>query len=253
MKKITAILLVLAMCMVLMTTGAFAKVKADPASNGKATESSEVAVTEEDTEENTEEATDTEKQLNPGQQKKADREAALTDADKDEGTANQAKNKGQAKKLEERIKVRGMNMKFDVPPVIKEGRTLIPVRAIMNGLKAEVVWDEETKIVTITRDDKVVTLNLLTGEAKVNGEAIELDVPPEIISNRTFVPLRFVAQSLGEKVDYDEETGEIDIGDGEDEDDEDSEDEEDTDDAADEEDSDVNADDEEDSEVEEEN
>lgn len=256
MKKITAILLVLAMCMVLMTTGAFAKVKADPASNGKATESSEVAVTEEDTEENTEEATDTEKQLNPGQQKKADREAALTDAE-EEGTANQAKNKGQAKKLEERIRVRGMNMKFDVPPVIKEGRTLIPVRAIMNGLKAEVVWDEETKIVTITRDDKVVTLNLLTGEAKVNGEVIELDVPPEIISNRTFVPLRFVAQSLGEKVDYDDETGEIDIGDGEDEDadadDEDSEDDEDTDDAADEEDSDVNADDEEDSEVEEEN
>ncbi|MDD4088901.1 MAG: copper amine oxidase N-terminal domain-containing protein, partial [Tissierellia bacterium] len=78
---------------------------------------------------------------------------------------------------------------------------------------------------TITRDDKVITLNLLTGEATVNGEAVELDVPAEIISNRTFVPLRFVAQTLGEKVNYDNDTGEIDIG----EDEEDEEVDEDTD------------------------
>lgn len=199
MKKTISLLLTVVMGIVLLTSGAFAKVKGNPTETGKAKENKEVV-------ENT---------LNHGQQKKADREAALTDAGKAKEIANQAKNRGQAKKLEERIKVRGMNMKFDVPPVIKEGRTLIPVRAIMNGLKAQVEWDEKTKIVTITKDKKVVTLNLSTGEAKVNGEVIKLDVKPEIVCNRTFVPLRFIAQSLGEKVDYDKETGEINIGDKE--------------------------------------
>ncbi|MCR4442098.1 MAG: copper amine oxidase N-terminal domain-containing protein [Peptococcaceae bacterium] len=129
-----------------------------------------------------------------------------------EGTANQAQNHGQAKKLEERIRVRGMSLKFDAPPVIKEGRTLVPVRAIMNGLGAEVKWDPETKTVTITRDDKTIVLNLVTGEVTVNEESVTIEVPAQLISNRTFVPLRFIAQTLGEKVEYDEQTGEIDIG-----------------------------------------
>lgn len=140
------------------------------------------------------------------------------ETDEPEGTANQAKNYGQEKKLEERIRVRGMNMKFDVPPVIKEGRTLIPIRAIMNGLGAEVQWDQETNTVTITRDDVAIVINLTTGETTVGGESITLDVPAQVISNRTFVPLRFVAQTLGEKVDYDEESGEIDIGEDSEED-----------------------------------
>ncbi len=129
-------------------------------------------------------------------------------------TRNETKNKGQAKKLEERIKVRGMNLKFDVPPVIKEGRTLIPVRAVMNGLGAQVEWNGETKTVTITRGDKVIVLNLATGETTVNGEVITIDVPAQTINNRTFVPLRFIAQTLGEPVNYDENTGDISIGDG---------------------------------------
>ena len=132
-------------------------------------------------------------------------------------TEDQAKNKGQEKKLEERIKVRGMNMNIDVPPVIKDGRTLIPVRAIMNGLGAEVAWDAEAQTVTITRDGKVIVINMTTGEATVDGLAVALDVPAHNINNRTFVPLRFIAQTLGDKVEYDEETGDINVGDVEEE------------------------------------
>ena len=233
MKKAISILLICAMCLVLMTSGAFAKANVNAPGqqkDAKAAVADEAVVDEEAAEEEaTEEETtkeeaieeeDAEKVLNRGQAKKAEKAAELG---KQEGTVNQAKNWGQAKKLEERIRVRGMNMKFDIPPVIKEGRTLIPVRAIMNGLGAKVEWNEETKVVTITRDDKVITLNLLTGDAAINGEAVELDVPAEIISNRTFVPLRFVAQTLGEKVNYDNDTGEIDIGEDEDEDEADEE------------------------------
>lgn len=240
MKRIISILLTGVMCTVLLTSGAFAKanvnapgqqkdakaVVADEADVDEEVAEEEVAeeevAEEEATEEEATEEENAENVLNRGQAKKAEKAAELA---KQDGTVNQAKNWGQAKKIEERIKVRGMNMKFDVPPVIKEGRTLIPVRAIMNGLGAKVEWNNETKVATITRDDKVITLNLLTGEATVNGEAVELDVPAEIISNRTFVPLRFVAQTLGEKVNYDNDTGEIDIG----EDEEDEEVDEDTD------------------------
>lgn len=236
MKRIISILLTGVMCTVLLTSGAFAKanvnapgqqkdakaVVADEADVDEEVAEEEVAeeevAEEKATEEEATEEENAENVLNRGQAKKAEKAAELA---KQDGTVNQAKNWGQAKKIEERIKVRGMNMKFDVPPVIKEGRTLIPVRAIMNGLGAKVEWNNETKVATITRDDKVITLNLLTGEATVNGEAVELDVPAEIINNRTFVPLRFVAQTLGEKVNYDNDTGEIDIGEDEEDEDED--------------------------------
>lgn len=134
-------------------------------------------------------------------------------AGKKEPVKNEVRNQGQTKKLEERIRVRGMNLKFDVPPVIKEGRVLIPVRAVMNGLGAQVEWNGETRTVIITRGVKVIILNLATGETTVNGELITIDVPAQSINNRTFVPLRFVAQTLGEKVNYDENTGDITIGD----------------------------------------
>ncbi|MBC7104483.1 MAG: hypothetical protein H5T97_00935 [Firmicutes bacterium] len=44
-----------------------------------------------------------------------------------------------------------------------------------------------------------------------------MDVPAELISNRTFVPIRFIATALGERIGYDPETGDIDIGEPEEE------------------------------------
>lgn len=58
------------------------------------------------------------------------------------------------------VKVKGKDIKFDIPPVIKDGRTLIPVRAIMNGLGAEVKWDEAAKTVTVTKGDVTVVITL---------------------------------------------------------------------------------------------
>lgn len=209
MKRIKNIVLVTVLSMILVTTGAYAKGKPASAGAGNSKVQSKKVVA-----------------VNKNKKDKSD--------DYTTQTNNQAKNRGQAKKLEERIRVRGMNLKFDVPPVIKEGRTLIPVRAIMNGLGATVEWDAETKTVTITRDDKIVVLNLASATATINGEEIELDVPAQIMSNRTFVPLRFVAQSLGDCVNYDEETGDIDIGDENDADEDENETDESTDESTDE-------------------
>ena len=125
------------------------------------------------------------------------------------------KNRLRERELKDRIFVRGMNLKFDVPPVIKEGRTLVPVRAITEGLGAEVVWNEAKKTITITKGDKVIVLKMDSREITVNGEPYLLDVPAQMNENRTFVPLRFISEILGVKVDYNTLTGDIDLDDDE--------------------------------------
>ncbi|MZQ75500.1 MAG: hypothetical protein GT589_04995 [Peptoclostridium sp.] len=101
--------------------------------------------------------------------------------------------------------------KFDVPPVIKEGRTLIPVRAILEGFGANVEWDAATKTVTITKDGTTIVLMLEEKTATVNGQSISLDIPVEIMNNRTVVPLRFIAESMGLTVEWDADDSVIEI------------------------------------------
>ncbi len=95
--------------------------------------------------------------------------------------------------------------KFDTPPVIKEGRTLIPVRAISEAMGADVAWNAEEKTVTITKDAKIIIFNLTENKVYVDEAEIIIDVPAEVMNNRTMVPLRFIAEQLGINVEYDEE------------------------------------------------
>ncbi|WP_051280129.1 stalk domain-containing protein [Anaerovorax odorimutans] len=93
--------------------------------------------------------------------------------------------------------------KFDTPPVIKEGRTLIPVRAITEGFGAEVDWNSESKEVTITKDDTTITLTLGNNVAIVNGEEVTLDTKANTMNKRTYVPLRFIMETFNKQVSYD--------------------------------------------------
>lgn len=113
-----------------------------------------------------------------------------------------------------KIKVRHKNVNFDVNPVIKSGRTLIPVRAITEAMGADVNWDASESIVTITSaDEKTVIKFYLDKDDKglvtVNDIPKTIDVKPGMINNRTFVPLRFIAETLGFNVTHDEKTKEI--------------------------------------------
>lgn len=110
--------------------------------------------------------------------------------------------------------VKGQDVKFDTPPVIKEGRTLIPVRAVTNALGAQVEWDPDTSTATITRGDIVIVMDLKNKVVTVNGEIVKLLVSPEINNNRTFVPLRFIAETFNLKVDWDDESDSAIIEDG---------------------------------------
>jgi len=101
--------------------------------------------------------------------------------------------------------------KFDLPPVIKSGRTLIPVRAITEGFGAKVQWVGEENKVVITKDDTTIELWINVQEVAVNGEKVVLDTNPEIISSRTFVPLRFIAETLNLTVEWNEEDETIEL------------------------------------------
>ncbi len=103
-------------------------------------------------------------------------------------------------------------VKFDTPPVIKDGRTLIPLRAVTEGMGAEITYDEVSHIVTIVKDatetdEKIeIVMDLEDETVKVNGDLIVIDVPAKVMNNRTMVPLRFIAEQLGLKVEWNPET-----------------------------------------------
>ena len=96
----------------------------------------------------------------------------------------------------------------DVVPFIVDGRTLVPVRFISEALGFAVNWDEESQTVTLINSEKMVKLTIdsrvMTVESGMSIEIFELDVPPQIINARTFLPLRAIAENaLGFEVYWD--------------------------------------------------
>lgn len=103
------------------------------------------------------------------------------------------------------------NVKFDTPPIIKENRTLVPVRAIVEGFGAQVEWNEERREVMIVKEDQEILLPLDYSGVYVNGEKVQLDTKSEVMNSRTYVPLRFIAEVFGLEVEWHGETGIIEL------------------------------------------
>lgn len=101
----------------------------------------------------------------------------------------------------------------DVYPYIKNNRTYVPIRFIAEELGYDVKWDGASKKVTMTNGNTKVELTIGSKKMKVNGKTLALDAPAEIKDDRTFVPLRAIAESFGEKVDYSKDYKAVYIGD----------------------------------------
>lgn len=91
-----------------------------------------------------------------------------------------------------------------VQPIVKDDRTLVPVRFIAESFGAQVGWDEATSTVTVQNGDTTITLVIDTKDMKVNDQVITLDVPAQTINDRTLIPLRAVAEALGKQVFWDD-------------------------------------------------
>lgn len=87
-------------------------------------------------------------------------------------------------------------------PVIVDDRTLVPLRAIFEAMGAEVEWDDATKTVSAVRDETEISLTIGSDQLIVNGEAVTIDVPAQIINERTMVPVRAIAESFGCEVNW---------------------------------------------------
>ena len=85
----------------------------------------------------------------------------------------------------------------DVLPFIANDRTQVPVRAFLENLGAKVDFSAEKREVSAILGDKEIILTLDSEIALVDGKEIKLDSPAVISNERTFVPLRFVAENLG--------------------------------------------------------
>ena len=103
------------------------------------------------------------------------------------------------------------------PVIIPEwSRTVVPVRAIVEALGGTISWDNTTRKVTINFGNTTIELWIDNPKAKVNGTEVWVDtdnhnVKPIIVNDRTMLPLRFVAESLGCDVGWDNDTRTITI------------------------------------------
>lgn len=102
-----------------------------------------------------------------------------------------------------RVLCDGVPLSFDTDPVLEEDRVLVPMRGILEALGYTVGWQEETQSVLATGSAGTIVLPLDSREATVNGTTVTLDVPAQIKQDRTYVPLRFLAEYSGATVTWD--------------------------------------------------
>ena len=106
-------------------------------------------------------------------------------------------------------------MTMDVAPIIRESRTLLPIRYVAEALGADVQWNATERKVTTTFKETIIELWIDRNSAKVNGEYKLIDatnpkvVPIIIPPGRTMLPIRFIAENLGCLVEWSDQLREV--------------------------------------------
>lgn len=107
------------------------------------------------------------------------------------------------------IKVNGKEVVSDVAPYITEGRTMVPYRFVAEALGCKVDWDDELFKVTATKGSNVVSMIISAKKIFINNQSKDVDVPPVLKNDRTFVPVRFMSEALGYKVSWEDSTNTV--------------------------------------------
>lgn len=114
------------------------------------------------------------------------------------------------------VEIDGKNIEFDVKPEIIDGRTMVPLRKIFEEIGALVKWDGDTRTVSARKNSKTITLVIDSADMDIDKgktdeagnpviEIVTLDVPAQIVNERTLVPARAISESFGLNVDWDED------------------------------------------------
>lgn len=113
-----------------------------------------------------------------------------------------------------RLVVNGTELLSDQKASLDSNRVLVPIRGIFELMGASVSWEPHTNTAAIKKG--TTTLSMKTGSptAAINGKKYEMDVPPKLQNNRLMVPVRFISEHLGMKVNWDQEKQLVSISDG---------------------------------------
>ncbi len=103
----------------------------------------------------------------------------------------------------------GESIPMDVAPIIRDGRTLLPIRHVVEALGGQVGWNDKEKKVTLNYESHSVVMYLNEAGAFVDGRFAILDVAPISENGRTMIPIRFALESLGCEVEWLSESREI--------------------------------------------
>ena len=107
---------------------------------------------------------------------------------------------------EVKVYLEGEQIEFDTKPEIIEGRTMVPVGAIFKALNMAVSWDGDLQKVTSRKEGLEIVLFIGSDTPTVNGKTVKIDSKAYITGGRTMVPLRFIAESTGALVKWDDDT-----------------------------------------------
>jgi Copper amine oxidase N-terminal domain. len=94
-------------------------------------------------------------------------------------------------------------------PIIIDGRTFLPIRVIVETMRGTVGWSAESRCITLFANQRTVEMWIGETSYTVNAVPKELDVAPFILNDRTYLPLRFVAENLGCNVTWIDSTKEV--------------------------------------------
>lgn len=105
-----------------------------------------------------------------------------------------------------RVTVDGTALALETAPQVVNGRVMLPYRAIAERLGAQVSWDSRTRVVTVTKGNDVMRLTVGQTAATIRGNNVALDAAPVLLNGRVLVPLRFLGEGLGYRVNWDGST-----------------------------------------------
>lgn len=106
-------------------------------------------------------------------------------------------------KLAVKVTIDGDRVDFKgVPPQAQGSRIMVPIRGVFEKFGARLTWDPKAQTVTAVRDGSTVVVTVGKNDATINGNAAKVGTPPIVAEGRVMVPLRFLAQSLGAKVEW---------------------------------------------------
>jgi phospholipase C len=113
------------------------------------------------------------------------------------------------------VYINGRLIQFDQPPIERGGRIFVPLRGVFENLGASVVYNDSNGAINATgANGTIVHLVVGSHDTTVNGKAVTLYYAPFVVAGRTLVPLRFIAESLGATVNYDDAKQVVNISSG---------------------------------------